>query len=133
MTSQGNAEEGHVSSRSSYNHAITTLRSMCNDASFDPFWQEITASAEGIDVNQPALSRHCKRLLTTLMMPIFHVAVDVHYRIIYFEALYLISCIEDRFQQPGCQTYEKFQTLLFKAAAAEPYEMNCNSCSLLWF
>jgi len=56
--------------------------------------------------------------------------VEDHYRVIYFEALDLItSSIEDRFNQPGYKTYEKVQALLLKAAAAKPYMKK--KCSLL--
>ena len=83
------------------------LKDLTYDAGFDLFWKKITASAEYLDVDNPALSR-CKApcRLDDDSMPAFHVAVEDHYRFIYFESLDLItSCIKDRFNQPGYQTY----------------------------
>ena len=49
--------------------------------------------------------------------------MEEHYRVIYFEALDLITaCISDCFDQPGYKTYGKVQALLLKAAALQPYE-----------
>ena len=104
---------------------ISTLKSLRNDASFDLFWQKITGSAENLDVDKPALPRrrNAPRRLDDGSAPAFHVTVEDHYRVIYFEALDLITtCIEDRYNQPGYKTYGKVQALLLKAAAAEPYE-----------
>ena len=39
---------------------VSTLRSSCNDASFDLFWQEITASAENLQIYHPVLPRRRK-------------------------------------------------------------------------
>ena len=47
--------------------------------------------------------------------------MEDHFRTIYFEALDLIiTCIEDRFNQPSYKTYQRVETLLIKAG--EPYE-----------
>ena len=103
---------------------VSTLKSLRSDASFDLFWQ-VTASAEDLDVNKPALPRRRKipRRFDDGSAPTFHTTVEDHYRVIYFEALDLVtSSIEDRFNQPGYKTYEKVQALLLKAAAAKPYE-----------
>ena len=49
--------------------------------------------------------------------------VEEHYRVIYFEALDLITtCIGDRFNQPGYKMYGKVQSLLLKAATSLAYE-----------
>ena len=104
---------------------VSTLKSLRNDAKFDLFWQKITASAEDLHVDKPALPRRRKvpRHLDDGSAPTLHKTVEDHYRVIYFEALDLItSCIEDRFNQPGYKTYANVQVLLLKAAASEPYE-----------
>ena len=104
---------------------VSTLKSLRNDANFDLFWQKITASAEDLHVDKPALPRRRKvpRRLDDGSAPTLHKTVEDHYRVIYFEALDLItSCIEDRFNQPGYKTYANVQALLLKAAASEPYE-----------
>ena len=49
--------------------------------------------------------------------------VEYYFREIYFEALDLaISGIEDRFNQPGYQTYANVLALLLKAAGVQPYQ-----------
>ena len=81
--------------------------------------------AEGLHVEKPTLPRRRKvpRCLDDGSAASFHVTVEEHYRVAYFEALDLsVLCIEDHFNQPGYKTYCKVQTLLLKAAASEPYE-----------
>ena len=109
---------------------VSTLKSIRNDASFDLFWKKITALAEELDVDQPVLPhrRKAPRRLDDGSTPTFHVTVEDHYRVIYFEALDLVtSGIVDRYNQPGYKTYGKVQALLLKAAAAEP--KSCTSFS----
>ena len=109
---------------------VSTFKSLRNDANFDLFWQKITTSAEDLHVDKPALPRRRKvpRRLDDGSAPTLHKTVEDHYRVIYFEALDLItSCIEDRFNQHGYKTYANVQALLLKAAASA-------ICSLLlWF
>ena len=104
---------------------VSTLRSSRNDASFDLFWQKITASAENLQIDRPVLPRLRKapRRFYDGTVPILHVTVEYYFREIYFEALDLaISGIEDRFNQPGYQTYANVQALLLKAAGVQPYQ-----------
>ncbi len=104
---------------------IATLKSLRTDENFDLFWNKVATSAECFDISKPAFPRHRKipRRLDDGSMPTLHETVEIHYRIIYFEALDLItSCIEDRYNQPGFKTYEKVQTLLLKAAFKESYD-----------
>ena len=85
----------------------------------------ITASVEDLHVDKPALPHRRKvpHRLDDGSTPILHKTVEDHYRVIYFEALDLItSCIEDCFNQPGYKTYANVQALLLKAAASEPNE-----------
>ena len=104
---------------------VSTLKSLRCDSCFDLFWQKTTASAEAGHVNPPSLPRRCKvpcRLDDGSAVS-FHETVEEHYRVIYFEALDLITtCIEDRFNQPGYEIYGKVQSLLLKAATSWAYE-----------
>ena len=103
---------------------VTTLKSLHNNASFDLYWKKTTAAATNLDINEPILPccRKAPRWIDEGFSPTFHETVEDHYRVIYFEALDLIiSCIENRFDQPGYKTYGKVQMLLLKAAASEPY------------
>ena len=89
---------------------LSTLKSLRNDSSFDQFWQRICTSSEELDIEKPTLPRRCKvpRCLDDGAAPTFPDTVEEHYRVIYFEALDLItSCISDRFDQPGYKTYGK--------------------------
>ena len=48
---------------------------------------------------------------------------EEHYRAIYFEAFNLIlSCIRDRFDQPGYRIFSKLEKLPLKAACGEIYD-----------
>ena len=83
---------------------VSTPRSMRNDAVFDQFGRRLQASAANLDVNKSVLPRRRKtsRRLDDGSAPIVHATVEDHYRVIYFEALDLItSCIDNRFDQPG--------------------------------
>ena len=100
---------------------ITTLKSLRNNASFDLYWKKTTAAATNLDINEPILPhrRKAPRRIDEGSSPTFHETVEDHYQVIYFEALDLIiSCIENRFDQPGYKTYGK----VLKAAASEPYD-----------
>ena len=104
---------------------VSTLKSLRNDGSFDLFWQRTTATAEQFDFDKPALPcrRKAPRRFDDGCTPTFHSTVEDHFCTIYFEALDLIiTCIEDRFNQPSYKTYQQVETLLIKAAAGEPYE-----------
>ena len=103
---------------------MTVTTSIRNDTSFGLYWQKITASAENIEIEKPSLPRRRKtpRRLDDGSSPTLPTSVEDHYRRIYFEALDLIiSCIEDRFNQPGYKTFRNVQELLIKAASEEPY------------
>ena len=103
---------------------LTTLKSLRNDACFDLFWKKTTASAEEQHINSPLpRQRKLPRRLDDGSAGSFHETVEEHYRVIYFEALDVItSCIEDRFNQPGYKIYGQVQLLLLNAAASKPYE-----------
>ena len=107
------AEAQHVMSLT-----LTTLKSIRNDVSFNSFWQSACASAQELDVNDPALPRCRKaprRIDDGTAPATFPETVEDHYRALYFEALDLItSCIPDRFDQPGYKTYGQVEALLLK-------------------
>ena len=60
---------------------VSTLRSSRNDASFDLFWQKITASAENLQIDRPVLPRLKKapRRFYDGTVPILHVTVSIPY------------------------------------------------------
>ena len=57
---------------------VSTLKSLRNDANFDLFWQKITASAEDLHVDKPALPRRRKvpRRLDNGSAPTLHKTVE---------------------------------------------------------
>ena len=101
---------------------LSTLQTIRDDSSFSHFWKRITAISDNLD---PSLSRRRKtpRRFDDGSAPSFPGTVEEHYRAVYFEALDLImSCISDRFDQPGYKTYAKVQALLLKAVKSEAYQ-----------
>ena len=103
---------------------LHTLKSLRTDHNFDLFSQKVMALANKFDVDAPSLPRKRKapRCLDEGSAPTFHGTVEKHYRVIFFEAIDLItSAIDRRFQQPGYETYGKVQSLLLKAASAQEY------------
>ena len=72
---------------------VSTLKSLRSDSCSDLFWQKTTASAEAEHVNPPSLPRQRKvpRRLDDGSAASFHKTVEEHYRVIYFEALDLIT------------------------------------------
>ena len=99
---------------------LSTLKSLRNDSMFGLFWQRVTASANYFGVDKPVLTHRRKApcRFDDGSTPTVHETVEDRFRVVYFEALDLIiSCIEDRFDQPGYKTYGKVQALLLKAVA----------------
>ena len=104
---------------------VSTLKSPRNDASLELYWKKVTTSAGDLPIDEPTLRRRHKlpRRFDDGSASTYHVTVEDHYRVIYFEALDLItSRIDDRFNQPGYKTFAKVEALLLKAAAAQAYE-----------
>ena len=60
---------------------LTTLKLIRNDASFDPFWQRVRASAKEVDVDKPILPCCCKlpHRLDDGAAPTVHATVQEHY------------------------------------------------------
>ena len=104
--------------------ALSTLTSLRDDPNFELFWHKMLISAEELHIDNPTLHRLRKapRRFQDDSTPTIPMTIEAQYRTVYFEALDLItSCIQDRFNQPGYKTYGKVETLLLKAAAAEPH------------
>ena len=99
---------------------VQTLRSLRNEASFDLFWLKVNKIASDFGIGEPQFPRRRKvprryddgqSEVSLMLRPIKSL-----YRQQYFEAIDLIvTCIEDRFNQPGYKTYQSLQSLLLKA------------------
>lgn len=105
---------------------VKTLEMMRDDASFERFWTKTTSFAEELGIEEPQLPRRRKvprRLESGNAEPEFPTSVASHYRRMYFEGLDLIvSCIKDRFDQPGYRIYTELECLILKAAQSEIYD-----------
>ena len=104
---------------------VGTLQSIRSDDKFELFWEVVSKSATGLDVEEPKLPIHRKRPRRydrgSSDGDIPHTVQD-HYRRIYFEALDLvISGIKSHFDQPGF-FYSNLEELLVKAAKKCPYD-----------
>ena len=82
------------------------------------------------DVGDPALPRKRKapaRFETGTASPEFHESAESMYRAMYFEALDLaVTCIADRFDQPGLFVYRRLQNVLEKSVQGKDCEEDIN-------
>ena len=91
------------------------------------FWEKVQRlrEADGVDIDPPVLPRRRKapkRLEVGCGEPYYPQSPKDMYRRFYFEALDLvISAINNRFDQPGYQTYKNLQELLLQAARGQDY------------
>ena len=93
---------------------------MRSDECYDLFWNELALLADQFDVEEPQLPRRrrCPKRYNDGLSEGHHPeTVKDLYRQYYFEAIdAVISCIKDRFNQPGYITYKSSEEFLLKAA-----------------
>lgn len=103
-----------------------TLSGLRKDEEFSTFWKEVMKKQSKVDVTEPALPRRRKapsRLEVGTGTPHFPANVEQYYKALYFEALdLLISCIKDRFDQPGYRVYCNLEALILNAANGIPLD-----------
>lgn len=68
-----------------------------------------------LDISEPQLPHYRRRCETGSAEWEFAVSPKAHYRQIYYEVDLIVSCIRNRFDQPGYQVYHNLQELLLKA------------------
>lgn len=103
---------------------LETLKKMRNKVMFASFWKHVECLRSRTDTDEPTLPRKRKApaRYETGGEGSHADTVEDHYRRIYFEALDLaVTCIEERFNQPGYMTYRNLEELLVKAANKEDY------------
>ena len=104
---------------------VATLQSIRNDESYELFWEEVTSTAEQVDVDEPLLPRRRrrpKRFDDGMSEGAHHDTPKDLYRQEYFQAFdAAIACINSRFDQPGYKIYNHLEQLLLKAARQEDY------------
>ena len=112
---------------------VTTLTKIRDAEQFDLFWQLIAKKASSFDVSKPTLPRKWKapqRYEIGAGQSHFPEGVEEYYRQIYFEVLDLaITCVKERFNQPGYCTYQVTESLLLKAVRGEDFTAELQSAS----
>uniref|UniRef100_H3A1E8 DUF4371 domain-containing protein n=1 Tax=Latimeria chalumnae TaxID=7897 RepID=H3A1E8_LATCH len=83
--------------------AVQTLASLRTEANFKTFWNQVTKTAEPLNIGEPQVSRPRKKARKCdegRAPPKVPAATEDHYRLIYYEAVALvISCVRNRFDQ----------------------------------
>ena len=102
---------------------IATLEAEQNDDRFEVFFNEVTETANNIDVEDPILPRRRKipaKLDDCLeAIPVYSSVSDM-YKTYYYEALdIIISNIKQRFQHQGYKMVTFLENLLLKSAKNE--------------
>lgn len=105
---------------------VATLKHLRNDESFDLFWQKVEKAREALDVEAPRVPRKRKvprRFEDGHAEAEFCDDPKILFRKQYYEALdFVISAVNDRFDQPGYRIYVQLETLLLKAVKKEEFE-----------
>lgn len=112
------AEGQHITELS-----LTTLSEMRNEDSFDTFWESLNNKLYDLDVSEPRLPRRRKmpkRFETGNAPPEFATSEKELYRQMYYEALDLVmSCLKERFDQPGFRVYRHLEDVLLKSVRGD--------------
>ena len=102
-----------------------TLKSLRSDNNYKLFWRKVSHLAEKLEVFRTCIAKVPKKLDDGTASHEYPTTAEDHYRKIYYEALDLIiSCITDRFDQPGYRIYNKIQDLILKAASSRTTKLN---------
>ena len=100
-----------------------TLKSIRSDENYDLFWSKVSSTAESLDVEEPQLpcrSRVARRIGDGTSAGDFRSAPKDYSRQHNYQAIdMLVSCITDRFDQPGYRVYSEVEQLLLKACKQE--------------
>uniref|UniRef100_A0A8W8J9Y5 HAT C-terminal dimerisation domain-containing protein n=1 Tax=Magallana gigas TaxID=29159 RepID=A0A8W8J9Y5_MAGGI len=112
------AEGQHITELS-----LTTLSEMRNKDSFDTFWESLNNKLDDLDVSEPRLPRRRKmpkRLETGNAPPEFATSEKELYKQMYYKALDLVmSCVKERFDQPGFRVYRHLEDVLLKSVRCD--------------
>ena len=78
----------------------------------DLFWDKVSVVAKSVDVGEPVLPHQRKRPTRYddgLSSGTVHESPKSYYRQLYYEAIdNIVSCLNDRFEQPGYRIYSNF-------------------------
>lgn len=110
---------------------VKTLQLMRSDTQFDMFWANVNHKATALEVSEPSLPRKRKRPVRYEdgeASPEFPDSVKSFYRSIYFNSLdVIITCIQNRFDQPGYTILSQLEAVLLKAINNEEYSEELHS------
>ena len=112
------------------NLTVKVLEKLRSEEKFDLFWENVSAKAKSLDVDDPKLSRKRgapKRLDDFQGYgPAKPAQPDTPkdlYRKHYYEALdHVVNCVKERFNQEDYKRYAMLQELLLKAARKQPFD-----------
>ncbi len=110
---------------------VQTLKSIRSGELFDLFWSKVSTTAEILDVEEPQLPRRRKvprRIDDGTSAGDFHSTPKEYYRQHYYEAIdMIVTCIVNRFDQPGYRVYSEVEQLLLKASKQEDFDSELKS------
>ena len=109
---------------------VKTLQKIREEDAFDLFWQNVLLLQESTEVHGPSLPRKRRapaRFEEGSSLGYQPTTPKDFYRQQYFECLDMcMSCIKDRFNQPGYAALKNLEDLLIKAANNENYNSDLN-------
>ena len=98
---------------------VSTLKLIRSDEQFEAFWALVTLKAKDLEIGEPVLPRKRKqpvRYEDGQAQPYFPESPKALYKSVYFNSLdIIITCIENRFDQPGYHILRQLEALLLKA------------------
>ena len=105
---------------------IATICTLQTEESFSLFWKKVEGIAKSVTVAEPQLPRR-RRLPTRyedgMASYEFHDSPMLYYRQLYYEAIdTTVSCLKDRFEQPGYQIYSNLEQTLIKACQGKDFK-----------
>ena len=113
---------------------VKTLNSIRDDESFKLIWQRVIQESKSRGVNEPQLLRKGRAPKTIeeciggTAQPEFQMSVEDHYRMIYYEALDLVTlCIKNRFDQQDYLVHFPCERLLLKAVNGGDFHEDINA------
>ena len=105
---------------------LKTLKDMKTEDKFRSFWLSAIKTAEELGVGEPTLPRKRKapqRFESDNPASNLPTTIDEYYCGIYLQSLdRIITCIQERFDQPGYRVYTNLQDLLLKCVNGSAYE-----------
>ena len=104
---------------------VESLTYFITDGMYTCFWKKVCGDVKEFDIGEPILPRKRKRPARYedgVSVPHYSDNPKSFYRQLYYECIdSIVSCIEQRFDQPGYKTYHKMEQLLMNAVHGKDY------------